>query len=708
MLHLLRPGANVLGLVLTDGWYAGRIAMLGRSAQYGDLLRATWELTVDDADGGIQTIVPDASVVSARGPIDWSDIFIGERHDARLRVPGWATATFEPSGWTPCRLVDVDTRVHPFIGEPVRRVMELPVQTVAPSSDGGSILDFGQVIAGRVRFTLTAARGTVVRLEHSEALTPAGDFFNNLVGANKDQVDEYVFAGDADGESWEPEHTFHGFRYVKVTGLASMVEAKDFTAVVVASDLEETADLRTSDARLNQLVSNTRWSQRGNFLAIPTDCPQRERAGWTGDLQVFAPTAATLMGVAAFLERWLRNLRIDQQQFDGVVPDVVPMPPAAAIEGRSEPYARASAGWGDVVTIAPWALYRHYGDDRVLSDNLDAMLQWIDVQRNEARTIVPPRLEGKPLTREQRARNELLWNGPIAWGDWLAPSTAIRDDEDLLDGLMRGPKLTSEYTGPAFQVLSLETAASTASVLGRHAIAEQLTEEAAAVRAAFAAEYLEVDGRIGPDMQGVYVLALATGLVPDHRRTQVAQRLVDAIRSVGDHLDTGFVSIPYLLDVLWEHGYKDVARTLLFQDTVPSWLYEVRMGATSIWESWDAVGDDGIVKESSLNHYAFGCVVDWMMRRIAGIAILEPAYRVTAIRPDLDGPLTWCAAHVDTPYGRFAVEWSRDGDLTQIDVEVPSGAEARIELSSSWSCDVDVLGPGRHRLAAHCAIAHHN
>ncbi|MCE4025435.1 glycoside hydrolase family 78 protein [Microbacterium sp. Au-Mic1] len=709
---LLHEGVNVLGVILGDGWYAGRISILGRSAQYGDVLRATWRLEVDLSDGSRTVIRPDASVRSSRGPIDWSDIFIGERHDARAERPGWDAPSADAellADWTPCALVPVAVPLVPFVGEPIRRVRELPAQRVLTTPAGETVIDFGQVMAGRVRMRVRGERGTVVRLEHAEVVDAEGNFLDNILGVNKDQADEYVLAGRPEGEEWEPLFTFHGFRYVKLIGYPGAPLPEDFTAVVIANDLEQTASFSSSHQRLDRLVENTVWSQRSNFLAVPTDCPQRERAGWTGDLQIFAPTAATLMGVAAFLDRWLRNVRVDQAAHDGIVPIIVPMPPA--MDDPDLPNAglgdiRDAAGWSDAITIAPWELYRHYGDPRFLRDNLDAMRTWVEHQTADAAATLPARLDPTTLSPERMARQRLLWNGRMNFGDWLAPSTldGSRPEAEGLDefaAIMLAPQLTAELTGPLFQIRSLDLYAASAEALGDAATAAQARAQASAVRAAFATEYVGADGRIGPDMQGIAVLALAFDAVPDEVRPQVVARLVELVHEAGVHLDTGFVSVPFLLDVLWDEGHADLARALLVQDTAPSWLYEVDHGATTIWEAWKAVHEDGTVERMSMNHYAFGCVVDWMMRRLAGIELIEPGYRRTRIAPDLDGVLDHCRAHVDVPAGRIAVDWRRDDRGADLTVEVPLGVSADVVLAPGWILDGSAeLVPGTHTLRA--------
>lgn len=704
----LAAGPNVLGIELADGWWAGRISFLGRSAQYGDLLRASWQLELEHADGTRETLVPQAAdVLASRGPIDWSDLFIGERRDARLEQAGWDTPEFipaDPGAWTPCTAVPFESPTHPFQGEPVRRLMQLPARRVWTAPNGDRLADFGQVIAGRVRIRVRGPRGTVVRLEHTEALGPDGNFATNIVGFAKDQADEFVLAGHAGGETWEPEFTFHGFRYVRITGWPGELSPGDLGAVVIGSDLEATAELHTSDPRLDQLFRNTVWSQRANFLAVPTDCPQRERAGYTGDLQIFAEAAATLMDVSAFLERWLADLRRDQVRRGGGVSVIVPEPPAMGADfgaGTIFGRIRTPAGWADAVTIAPWALYRHSGDRRFLADNLDAMRSWVAFQTAQAAARNPERLDGVALAPERAARQALLWNGGLHFGDWLAPSTMVGFDRHPGDAILRAPLLTSELVGPAFQVRSLELLARAEAELGHTEEAARLEARLAAVRAAFAAEYLGEDGALSPDLQGMYVLVLAFGLAPQALRPRLVARLVELVRRAGDHLDTGFLSVPYLLDVLWDHGEHALARTLLLQDTAPSWLYEVKMGATTVWEAWHAVHEDGRVEPVSLNHYAFGCVVDWIMRRQAGIELTAPGYRSARIAPDLDGPLTSCAAHVDTPYGRLALDWRRSNGRATLAVDVPVGVSAQLVLAEPWCTEEQtILGHGRHVLHA--------
>ncbi|WP_436535837.1 family 78 glycoside hydrolase catalytic domain [Actinoplanes sp. HUAS TT8] len=674
---LLATGENVLGVALADGWWAGRIGLSGSSAQFGTETSATWQLHVDYRDGGTEVIRSGAGVCGSPGPWAYADLFVGEHYDRRSEQPGWDAPGFDDSGWTPVTPTGESTAVlRPFTGEPVRRVLELPARTIAGDAGTGWIVDFGQVIAGRVRLTVrTPRRGQSITLEHTETLGRDGGWFANITGINKEQCDTYVAAGLDGPEIYEPVFTFHGFRYVRIRGLDRAPEPEDVVAVVLGSDIEWTGSFETSDARLDRLHRNVVWSQRGNFLSVPTDCPQRERAGWTGDLQVFAPAAASNAQVVPFLSRWLANLRADQLP-DGRVPIISPYSPydaesAAAATGIGA--IVAAAGWSDAIALVPWTLYERSGDRRVLADNLDAMLAWIEHQRAEA-------------------GESLLYRPAGQFGDWLTPSTL--EGQPLHEAIGVAPELTGGIVAPMFQARTLTVTARAARVLGRDDLADELDGRAAAVRGAFTAAYVSGDGLLPVDLQGPYAIALAFDMfLPEHRQAAAA-RLAALVEGRGGRLDTGFLSVGHLLDALWDNGYPDLARRVLWQPEMPSWLYEVDRGATTIWESWDAIGPDGTVREVSLNHYAYGCVDDWLYRRVAGIRATSPGYRTATIEPDLAAGVDSVRAHVGTPYGRLAVAWQRDGDRADIHVTVPYGITATLVTPAG---DVP-LTPGENNL----------
>ncbi|GIF19230.1 alpha-L-rhamnosidase [Actinoplanes tereljensis] len=636
---LLTAGENELGFALADGWWAGRIGISGSSAQFGAETSATWQLHLDHADGRTELVCSGSDVESATGPWAYADLFVGEHFDRRV----------EPTGWTPVALTGENTAMlRPFTGEPVRRILELPALHVTGDAETGWIVDFGQVLAGRIRLTVREPRsGQVVTLSHTETLQPDGTWFDNIKGINKEQTDVYVAAGLPGSETYEPVFTFHGFRYTRIHGLPSAPALDDVVAVVLGSDLEWTGSFETSDPRLDRLHRNVVWSQRANFLSVPTDCPQRERAGWTGDIQVFAPAATNNAQVVPFLSRWLTNLRADQLP-DGRVPIMSPYSPydaesAAAATGIGA--IVAAAGWSDAIALVPWTLYERTGDRRVLEENLDAMLAWVDAPQPGS-----------------------------GFGDWLTPSTL--EGRPIHEAIGIAPALTGALVAPMFQARTLTVTALAARALGRYTLADQLERRADGVRAEFAAAHVSADGRLPVDLQGPYALALAFGMIPGPLRAAAAARLAALVEARGHRLDTGFLSVPYLLDALWDNGYPELARRVLWQSEMPSWLYEVDRGATTIWESWDAIAPDGTVRAGSLNHYAFGCVDDWLYRRVAGIQPTSPGYRTAVIEPDLAIGVDSVRAHVGTPYGRLAVAWHRAGDTAEIQVTVPPGITA--------------------------------
>jgi len=657
----LVEGDNVLGMTLADGWWAGRLGLTGSSAQFGTRTSAIWQLHVDYADGTTQLVTSGADVRSAPGPWAYADLFVGESFDRRAVPSGWDRPGFDDTGWTPVAEMDADHGVLvPFRGEPVRRVLEVrPISLVQTAE--GTIVDFGQVLVGRVRLRLSdSAPGERIVIEHTETLAADGSWFANIVGINKEQTDVLIAAGGPD--EWEPEFTFHGFRYARISASTAPLEPDDVVAVVLASDLEQTGAFAASDPRLDRLHQNVMWSQRGNFLSVPTDCPQRERAGWTGDIQAFAAAATNNAQVVPFLERWLDNLRADQLP-DGRIPIFSPRSPfdaEAAASAQGIGSIVAAAGWSDAIAIVPWTLYERTGDRRVLEENLDAMLRWVEYQRVTAAAELPEALQGLDLPDERRRNQALLYNTGSHFGDWLTPSTM--EGRPTHEAIGIAPALTSEYLAPMFQANTLTIAARAAAALGRGTDASALAARASEVRAAFAAEYVDADGDLPVRLQGVYVVALAFDMVPAGLRARTAARLVELVHERGDRLDTGFLSTPYLLDVLCDHGHPELARTLLWQSEMPSWLYEVDHGATTIWETWDAIAPDGSIRPMSFNHYAPGSVDDWLYRRVAGIRSTSPGYRTAVIQPDFDAGVDHVRAHVGTPFGPLGVEWTLTGD----------------------------------------------
>ncbi len=669
---LVHEGANRWDVTLADGWFAGRIAVPGDSCQFGNRLSFTGELVVELADGSRQVVdTSDAAAWrSGFGKYAWADIQIGEKQDLRREACfEGAAALVEPPA----------AEVIPQAGPAVVRRERL--EAVASWTEGDAIVvDFGQVIAGRCRIECDLAEGQELRLEHAEVLDAEGRFFMNITGRNKDSVDEFV--GRGGHEVLEPDFTFHGFRYVRISGWDEAAQGAFDPACIVAfairSDLAETGRIRTSDARVNKLLQNTLWSQRGNMLSIPTDCPQRERMGWAGDIQVYAPTGCFFMDLDSFLSRWLDQVMADQAD-DGQVLDYSPMPNSAR-GGAIMPGVCSSAGWGDAIVTVPWELYRQYGDVDVLRRCYDAMRRWHDYC---VRSAAGEFSEGGEKSGDAR----YLWDTTFHYGDWMLPSL-------MAGGPMEGAMATKDIVATCWLAHSSDVFADVCDVLGKKDEASELRAYAGNVRRAFVGAYSKGEGVLSVDFQGAYVLSLAFGMLPAGERQAAADRLAGMVRGNGNRLDTGFLSVPYLLDVLGEYGHEDVAEDVFWQDECPSWLYEVDRGATTIWENWLGIAPDGTVGTFSFNHYAFGCVSDWIVRKVGGLRLREPGWAEFDVAPAFVRGFDSCELEHESAAGTIRVSWSgTESGAREVRVSVPAGAKAHVFLPGA---DARVVGEGEH------------
>jgi alpha-L-rhamnosidase len=659
--HLLRSGANVLGATVADGWYRERFGFDGDfSVVYPGPVALSAQLRLEYEDGTVELLRTDDSwTASTTGPIRSASIYQGEAYDSRLEDDALAGADAElPDGVPTVALQASRARLAPAALPPVRRIERVPVAQVLSSASGAPILDFGQNLVGWLELQIDLPEGTELTLRHAEVLE------NGELGSrplrHAAATDRYI-AGSG-RKTWSPRFTFHGFRYAQIDGLADLDPA-NVTAVVVHSDMVRTGWLETSDPMLNQLHSNVLWGMRGNFLSIPTDCPQRdERLGWTGDIQVFTPTASYLYDVSGFLRSWLRDLALEQAPNGNVpfvVPSMIPEPPPAA------------AAWGDAATLVPDALFTRYGDTQVLEDQYDSMVSWVEAMR---------RLAGA----------DSLWTGTFQFGDWLDPSApphnpaAARTDADLV--------------ATAYYYRSTNRLAAAARVLGRMDDAWRYEELADDIRAAFGREYVTDAGRIVSDAHTAYALAIVFGLVDGARRQHAGDRLAELVRSYGHRVRTGFVGTPLVCDALTRTGHLDTAYRLLLERGNPSWLYPITMGATTIWERWDSMLPDGSINPgemTSFNHYALGAVADWMQRTIGGIAPRESGSRVVEVRPRPGGGVTSATAALDTGYGRVETSWRIEEGEFRLELIVPANAEAVVVLPGS---DQEIrVGSGRHQ-----------
>lgn len=677
---LICQGENVIGVKLADGWWSGRIGFLGNACQFGDTTAFLMEGQIAYEDGSVEYVLSD-SAVSATGPLLAADLFVGEKYDARKELTGWETAGFDDSLWKP-----VKKRAYPMDvltaqdKEPVRVIKSFVPKAIFTDKNGDTILDLGQNIAGFLSFSVDADEGCVIRLEHTEVLDREGCFCKNIMGMNKDQTDVYITKSGK--QTYRPVFTYHGFRYVRISGWPGTLSIENFMAHVVSTDVEDIGTFETSNGKLNRLQENIWWSQVANTVAIPTDCPQREKAGWTGDVSVYAPTMCFLRNEEAFLRSWLNNCRAEQEE-GGEIPTVVPF--LECYREMNRYYGTdTSCGWGDVIVIAPWCIYQAYGNRRVLEENYSAMKKWMQYVQHCAETERPKGYETFDEARKERQK--YLWNTGFHYGDWLVPSMVLNNTDDM--AMINTAYATKEMVAPAYYALSTELMSKIAHVLGREEDAAYYAARNEKIRRAFMEEYVEENGHIKSDMQGVYVLALKHRLVPEEIRPKVVGRLLQKIAENGGCLDTGFLSVPFLMDVLTENGCRETAYQLLYQNKCPSWLYEVEMGATTMWESWGATSESGEVGKYSYNHYAYGCVGDWMYRELAGICAKEAGYRRAKIAPAYDCGLEYVKGALRTPYGDLKSAWQKKGNAVHLEVAVPANTRADVVLPDGRTVEV--------------------
>jgi alpha-L-rhamnosidase len=658
---LLLPGANTIGIVLADGWWRGYLTWDMVRNFYGDRLGLLAQLEVSLDDGSVIAIVSDEHWKTSTGPVLEADLYNGESYDARLNLGSWANPAYDDSAW------EQTQRFQPVVGQlmarhgpPVRRVDELEVAGVQTSPTGKCLLDFGQNLVGWVRFTVEGEAGTEITLRHAEVLDQGEIGVRPL--RNAKATDTYTLRGGGP-ETWEPSFTFHGFRYVEVTGWPGEIDAESFRAVVVSSDLVETGSFECSHALLSQLHSNIRWGMRGNFVDVPTDCPQRdERLGWTGDLQVFAPTATFLYDVQGMLSDWLRDMTVELTEFGApplVVPNVI--------------YNIATAGWADVATLLPTTLYERYGDFETLSRQYETMKKWVDLVAL--------------LAGEER-----LWLDGTQLGDWLDPSAPPEDPG--------AGQADRHLVANAYFARSSRAVADAARILGRPDDEQHYTQLADEVRTAWRNMYLETDARLSSDAVTAYAIGIEFGLFDFYEVPTAGQHIVRLAEENDYRISTGFLGTPLVLPALCAAGQHETAYRLLLETSCPSWLYPVTMGATTIWERWDSLLPDGSINPgemTSFNHYAFGSVGDWIYQTIGGLAPATPGYRRLRIAPVPGGGISWAKASLVTPYGPAKCSWSvDDAGIVDLEVVVPPNADAEVHRPGLDDAPV-VVSAGSHR-----------
>ena len=654
---LLQQGTNAIGAALGSGWYRGDIGWEGNKNYFGKALSLLVQLEITYADGSRENVESHETWMSATGAIRSSEIYKGQECDARKEKKGWNTAAYNDEAWSRVRVMEAPkTTLLATYNQPVTKHEVLSPVKIFHTPKGELVADFGQNLVGFVQLKVSGKKGDSVKISHAEVLDKAGNFYTlNLRKAKQQTI--YVLNGEGE-ERFEPHFTFQGFRYIKLEGFPGELKPENISAVALYSDMPVTGSFSTSNPLLNQLQHNIQWGQKGNFLDVRTDCPQRdERLGWTGDAQVFSRTASFNMDVRNFFSKWLKDVAADQLP-NGAVPFVVP--------NVINPGASASAGWADVATIVPWNMYLAYGDKKLLEEQYASMKAWVNfMQQNSTGN---------------------LWNKGFHFGDWLF----YRPDDDN-DGRAA---ITDKYLiAQAFYAHSTQLLVDAARVLGKEDDAAKYSSLLQQLKDAFLKEYMTPNGRLVSGSQTAYVLALQFDLLPEALRAQAAERLVQNIKSYDNHLTTGFLGTPYLCHVLSRFGYTGVAYQLLLQETYPSWLYPVKMGATTIWERWDGQKPDSTFQTpgmNSFNHYAYGAIGDWMYRVMAGLDIdpAAPGYKRIIIKPQLTEKIASAAADLETPYGKAASHWQQENGQLKMDVVIPVNTTATVFIPSKTAADV--------------------
>lgn len=645
----LKPGKNVIGVKLGNGWYCGRM-FVEKEQFYGTFPELLLQMECQTAEGAEVTVTSDTSWAVSEGPIRMADLYDGETFDARMELPGWDCPGFDDSTWASPgkRPVEASPIIEPALHEPVCAIEELVPVEIWEIEPGRWAFDLGQNMVGRARITVPGEEGRAITLRFAEMLNPDQTLYTDNYRTAK-STDTYICHGRGGFETWEPVFTFHGFRYVELSGLDPAVQpdARWVRGVVLHNDMDQTGDFACSHPLLNQLQRNIVWGQKGNFLEVPTDCPQRnERLGWTGDAQVFCPTACFNFDTLDFFHKWMRDLR-DAQKDNGLVPWVVP-------DGFGE---GESPAWGDAVAVIPWEVYLRFGDKRMLEDNFEAIEKWIHYQKEDSPGLV----------RADRG-----------FGDWLQPYPQGDKEEDTHRG-----DTSRSLIGTAYFAHTAGIAARIADILGKPERATALADLAASVRDAFVAEFWTKADRLSSDTQTAYLLALAFDLLPEEKRPAAVDNLIRLLREADNHLRTGFVGTPLLNATLSRFGHLDLAYEILLKETYPGWLYSIHQGATTMWERWNSYSHEdgfGDVGMNSFNHYAYGAIGQWMVETIAGLAPdpETPGYAHFFIQPQPGGGLTWASAELATVHGPAGSSWQIEGDSLIMEAIVPENTTATV------------------------------
>lgn len=658
--NLIESGQNTIGVELASGWYSGRL--LWNTTPWDNSIspKVLCQLELTMKDGTKEIITSDETWKgTTNGPLQFAEIYDGEIYNANLAMPGWKTTNFDDKNWTNVEVENLDKNIklEPKRHTAVKAKIELTPKEIT-EKDGAVIFDLNQNMVGVPRVSVPMKKGDTLQIRFAEMLSPDGTFYTKNYRSARST--DYYIAKEDGTINYTPKFTFHGFRFVELSGFDTSKEpTKDWVkGLVLYSDFDDNGTFKTSHTKLNQLQSNIVWGLRGNFLDIPTDCPQRnERLGWTGDAQVFGPTSMFNADVYKFWASWLQSVR-EAQLEDGAIPWTVPDTRGNKI---------ASSGWGDVGTIIPWKIYKRTGDVGFLEDNFEMMKAWVGYH-------------------QKKSKNNI--SNMMSFSDWLQPyPESGKNTGDTSRNLI----------GTAFFARSAKLTALAAEVLGKtkeQAKYEGIYKE---VASAFDKKFFDKTGKVkgATETQTSYLLALAFDLLPDHKVKNAQANLLHKLKEADFHLRTGFLGTPLLSKVLDEMGEIDMVYKLIFNETYPSWFYSINQGATTIWERWNSYSKtEGYnpMSMNSLNHYAYGAIGEWMYERIGGIAPLEAGYKTIKIAPKPRKPLTSASTSLETPYGKVSSSWKVKGNEFQLSVIIPPNTSAKVIIPANTNKELLLNG----------------
>ncbi len=658
----MKPGKNVWGAMLGAGWYKGDMSFNRKRNFYGKQTAFCGQLVIDYMDGSREIICTNEIFKGTKAPIIFSEIYDGEIYDARLEQKDWCEDGFDDTDWREVEVIHNSKKgLVPQEGRGVRAISEIVPKEILTTPQGDTVIDFGQNLTGWCEFVVEKATpGDVIELNCFEVLDSKGNvYIDNLRGAK--QTITYICRGGAK-ETFHPNFTFMGFRYVKVSRYPKEIKLKNFKAIVLHSDLDETGNFECSNPLINQLQHNIKWGMKGNFVDVPTDCPQRdERLGWTGDAQIFWSTATFLMNTYPFFSKWLKDVEADQTE-DGAVAHVVP--DILTNHSENDKFMKlgtvGASAWGDVAVIGPWNMYLYYGDLSIIRTQFDSMKKWIDFMTANSKETV-------------------LFNYGLQFGDWVAL--------DAEEGSYFGATPT-EYTCAAYYVYSTGLFAQMAEIIGETDIAKEYQNLYIKLKKSFLDHFVDSNNEIKVETQTAQILALYFGLVEGEARKNTIKKLKKLLKKENGHLVTGFIGTPYFTHALSENDCLNEAYDLLLKDDFPSWLYQVKMGATTVWEHWDGLKPDGTMWSpdmNSFNHYAYGSIGDWIYKVVGGIRPDKdnPGFKHFFIAPEIGGDLEYAKTNYESIYGEIKVDWDRKQNVINLEAVIPPNTTATILLKQA-------------------------